>query len=233
MAKIIISGVSGGIGLAVVRYLLTSGEHCILGISRGNCPAVLAGFAPHDSLPGYEHRQMDITHAADIEKLAGHLSESGFRPDILINNAGMMLNKPFAQTGPDEFDQVIGVNLKAPFMLMQHLAPLMTHQGHIVNITSMGGVMGSAKFPGLSIYSASKGGLSILTEVLAEELKELGIHVNALALGSVQTEMLNEAFPGYKAPVTAEEMAEFIGNFALTGHRYFNGKVLPVAVSTP
>jgi NAD(P)-dependent dehydrogenase (short-subunit alcohol dehydrogenase family) len=104
---------------------------------------------------------------------------------------------------------------------------------HIVNIASMGGFQGSSKYPGLSCYSASKAALACLTECLAGEFTESGIKVNCLALGSVQTEMLEEAFPGYKAPVDAQEMAEFIADFALKGHKFFNGKILPVAVNNP
>jgi NAD(P)-dependent dehydrogenase (short-subunit alcohol dehydrogenase family) len=97
----------------------------------------------------------------------------------------------------------------------------------------MGGVQGSAKFPGLAAYSSSKAALANLSELLAEELKEKNIRVNCLALGAAQTEMLETAFPGYKAPVTAAEMAQWVGWFAINGHRFFNGKVLPVALSTP
>ena len=97
----------------------------------------------------------------------------------------------------------------------------------------MGGFQGSSKFPGLSAYSASKAALGNLTECLAEEFKEMGIAVNALALGAVKTEMLEEAFPGYVPPVNAQEMAGFMANFATSGHHFFNGKILPVSVSTP
>ena len=111
--------------------------------------------------------------------------------------------------------------------------PVFNEESHIVNISSIGGVQGSSKFSGLSLYSASKGAISILTECLAEELKESKISVNALALGAVQTEMLAEAFPGYKAPLSATEMAKYIYDFALTGNKYYNGKILPVSISTP
>jgi 3-oxoacyl-[acyl-carrier protein] reductase len=104
---------------------------------------------------------------------------------------------------------------------------------HVVNISSMGGINGSVKFSGLSAYSAAKGGLGILTECLAEEYRDSGISFNCLALGSVQTEMLEEAFPGYRAPLTAHEMARFIVDFAINGHKFFNGKILPVSISTP
>jgi NAD(P)-dependent dehydrogenase (short-subunit alcohol dehydrogenase family) len=97
----------------------------------------------------------------------------------------------------------------------------------------MGGFQGAAKFPGLSAYSSSKAALAGLTECLAEELKSKNISVNCLAIGAVQTEMLAKAFPGYKAPLKPNQMAEFICNFALTGHTYFNGKIIPVASTTP
>ena len=97
----------------------------------------------------------------------------------------------------------------------------------------MGGFQGSSKYRGLSYYSAAKAALSCLSECLAEEFREDGIIVNCLALGSVQTEMLEEAFPGYKAPVSAREMAELIADFAVKGSRFFNGKIIPVAFSNP
>ena len=109
----------------------------------------------------------------------------------------------------------------------------MGKEGHVVTVSSMGGVQGSMKFPGLSAYSSSKGAVITLTELLAEEYKETGPSFNVLALGAVQTEMLEEAFPGYQAPVTALEMATYIKDFALTGHKLYNGKLLQVSNSTP
>lgn len=97
----------------------------------------------------------------------------------------------------------------------------------------MGGVMGSVKFDGLSLYAATKGAVSILTESLAAEFAQQGVAVNALAFGAVDTDMLRTAFPNYKAPVTATEMGSFVADFALKGHKFFNGKVLPVSSSTP
>lgn len=155
--------------------------------------------------------------------------------DILINNAGTLLNKPLGAITDDEVYRVYNTNVFAVIKLIQSLLPYMgkTRLTHIVNISSMGGVQGSSKFPGLSVYSSSKAALAVLTECLAEELRSENIAVNCLALGAVQTEMLQQAFPDYKAPVTAAEMAGFVTNFALEGHRYFNGKILPVSLSTP
>jgi NAD(P)-dependent dehydrogenase (short-subunit alcohol dehydrogenase family) len=97
----------------------------------------------------------------------------------------------------------------------------------------MGGYQGSVKFKGLSLYSATKAAIASLTECLATEYTNKNIFFNCLALGAVQTEMLNEVFPGYIAPLSAKEMAGFISQFAINGYKYFNGKVLPVSVSTP
>jgi NAD(P)-dependent dehydrogenase (short-subunit alcohol dehydrogenase family) len=124
-------------------------------------------------------------------------------------------------------------NFIGPASVIRTVIPFMTNESHIVNISSMGGYQGSSKYPGLSYYSASKAALACLSECLAVEFTGSGIKVNCLALGAVQTEMLEEAFPGYKAPVTASEMAEYISWFALNGHKYFNGKIIPVAVNNP
>ncbi len=109
----------------------------------------------------------------------------------------------------------------------------MSKGSHVVTISSMGGIQGSSKFPGLAAYSSSKGAVITLSELLAEEYKEQGVAFNVLALGAVQTEMLQEAFPGYQAPIYPNEMADYIKDFALNGNRFFNGKVLEVSSSTP
>jgi len=109
----------------------------------------------------------------------------------------------------------------------------MKKDAHVVNISTMGGVQGSVKFPGLSAYSSSKAAVITLTELLAEEYKEKGPSFNVLALGAVQTEMLEEAFPGLEVPLSAKDMAEYIANFSLTGHKFYNGKLLQVSNSTP
>jgi short-subunit dehydrogenase len=155
--------------------------------------------------------------------------------DRLVNNAGLLIKKNFENFSIDESRKVFDMNYFAPEKLIRQCLPLLRNSSEpsIVNVTSMGAVQGSVKFPGMSVYSASKGALAILTECLAEELKTEGIKVNALALGAVQTEMLEEAFPGYKATTTAEEMGGFFKWFVLEGCKRFNGKMLPVSDSTP
>lgn len=153
--------------------------------------------------------------------------------DVLINVTGMLVNIDFIDFPNYEARKIMETNFFGPASAIRLIKPLMKAGSHIVNISSMGGYPGSSKYKGLSYYSSSKAALACLTECLAEEFKKSGIKVNCLALGSVQTEMLEKAFPGYKAPVSAAEMAGFISWFALNGQKVFNGKVLPVALSNP
>src|SRR5690606_20504642 len=143
------------------------------------------------------------------------------------------INKSFLDTSLAEFAQVLQTNLLGHINMIKHVAPLMKSGGHIVNIGSMGGFQGASKFPGLSAYSTSEGALATLTECLAEEFKEQGIKVNCLALGSSQPEMFEEAFPGVEAGTLAFEMGRYIADFAQNGHKYYKGKILPVANTTP
>jgi NAD(P)-dependent dehydrogenase (short-subunit alcohol dehydrogenase family) len=107
------------------------------------------------------------------------------------------------------------------------------HAAHIVNISAIGGFQGSVKFAGLAAYSTSKAAVCSFTELFAEEYKDTSIKMNCLCLGAAQTEMLEEAFPGYEAPVSAEKMAEYITDFALNADQWMNGKIIPVSLSTP
>ena len=226
MANVVITGASRGIGFELCR-LFSEGHHEIWALSRNIEPiekAKLKGVAP---------LAFDISKETDIALFQKKLETSGVLIDILIHNAGSLINKPFQDTAISDFESVYAVNVFGVARLTQAVLPLMDPKGHVVSISSMGGVQGTAKFPGLAAYSSSKGAVITLSEVLAEEFKETGPSFNVLALGAVQTEMLEEAFPGYKAPLSALEMAGYIMNFALEGHRWYNGKVLPVSKSTP
>lgn len=166
-------------------------------------------------------------------RLSPFLKERLGTIDILINNAGSLINKPFSETTEEDLGEMLQSNVISHFRMIQNTIPLMQAGSHIVNIGSMGGFQGSVKFPGLSAYSASKAALHTLTECLAFELAENGIKVNCLALGSAQTEMLEAAFPGYQSPIMAFEMGKYVADFARTGQKFFNGKIIPVAVTTP
>lgn len=225
MSNIIITGTSRGIGFELVKLLAREG-HQVLALSRNAQPCSDLGLDNVHSL------SFDLANTRDYEKVTEVLTQWD-SVEVLINNAGSLLNKPFKETTPEEFESVYKVNVFGVAELTRIVLPKMGKTGHVVTISSMGGVQGSAKFPGLSAYSSSKGAVITLTELWAEEFKETGPSFNVLALGAVQTEMLEEAFPGYKAPVTAEEMASYIKDFALTGHQLYNGKLLQVSNSTP
>lgn len=225
MANIIITGTSRGIGFEMVKLFAQEG-HQVLALSRNEKPV------KNLNLPNVHCFSFDLGDATDYEKLS-HFLKQWHVVDVLINNAGRLLNKPFSETTPEEFESVYKVNVFGVAEMTKTVLPMMGQEGHVLTVSSMGGVQGSMKFPGLSAYSSSKGAVITLTELLAEEYKETGPSFNVLALGAVQTEMLEEAFPGYKAPVTALEMATYIKDFALTGQKLYNGKLLQVSNSTP
>ncbi|GAA4316794.1 SDR family oxidoreductase [Pontixanthobacter gangjinensis] len=227
MKNIIITGTSRGIGLEMVSILSGMG-HNVLALSRNSEPVKKL------ALKNVNAFSFDITEEDSHLRTERFIEEHwDSKVDILVNNAGALLNKPFKETRTDEFRQVFEVNFFGVVSVTRRLLKFMNKDSHVVNISSMGGIQGSMKFAGLAAYSSSKGALLTLTELLAEEFKENGPSFNALALGAVQTEMLEEAFPGYQAPVTAKEMAEYIANFSLTGHKLYNAKILQVSNSTP
>mgnify|MGYP006158730907 CR=1 FL=1 len=153
---------------------------------------------------------------------------------VLINNSGYLYNGSIKDTSFEEIDKMVSINYTGPFKLVQLLLDnLKSGKAHIVNIGSMGGFQGSSKFPGLSLYSSSKAALANLSECWAEELKEFGIKSNCLALGAIDTEMLQEAFPRYKATISSSEIAVSIVDFALHYSRVINGKVIPLSENTP
>ncbi len=226
MKNIIITGTSRGIGFELAQ--LFAKNNCnVLALSRNSEPL------NNLNLKNITTLSVDLSSEKDLQKVTNFIKDNWKNVDILINNAGKLINKPFEKITSTDFLEVYKVNVFAVAELTKQLIPFLNKGSHVVNISSIGGVLGSVKFPGLVAYSSSKGALLTLTEVLAEEYKEQQISFNAIALGAVQTEMLEEAFPGYKAPVTAEEMADYIYNFSLTGNKFYNGKVLQVSSTTP
>ncbi len=225
MKNVIITGTSRGIGLEMALQFAAQG-HQVLAVSR-KIPSALAGIANIHCISA------DITNAAELNKVSDFIKKSWTHVDILVNNAGAIINKSFEDITATEFEYIYKVNVFAVASIIQICLPYLNNGSHVVTISSMGGIQGSMKFPGLAAYSSSKGAVITLSELLAEEYKELGISFNVIALGAVQTEMLDEAFPGYLAPVEPVEMAEYIVEFSQNGNKYFNGKVLQASSTTP
>ena len=224
MKNIIITGTSSGIGLELVKIYSKNG-YKVISLSRSDLPA--------KGLVGVEHMNFDISKKGSLVNLVNLVKNKYKKIDILINNAGKLINKSFKDLSKDDLYDIYDVNVFGVISLIQCLLPFFKKDSHVVNISSIGGISGSSKFPGLTAYSSSKGALNILTEVLAEEFKESGPKFNSLSLGSVNTPMLNKAFPGYKAQVNPNEMASFIFDFANNSSKVFNGKVIPVSSSNP
>lgn len=226
MKNIIITGCSRGIGFELVKYF-SNPQFQIIAIAR-NTETI-----SQLNMTNITPFKADITNDKDLKALMSYITDTWTHVDIVIHNAGKLLNKPFFKTTIDDFIEVYKVNVFAVAELTRMLIPFLKKGSHVVTISSMGAIQGSLKFAGLSAYTSSKGALITLTELLAEEYSKSGISFNVLALGAVQTEMLAEAFPTYKAPVNAEEMANYIGEFALKGNKHFNGKVIQVSSTTP
>ena len=227
--NVIVTGASKGIGRELVRIFAADERvNTVFALSRD------AGKLSKFKNPKIKALPFDLT-SGNFKMLVGKIKAHAATIDALVNNAGTLVNKAFEKISAEELRAVYESNVFGAFRLTQAMLPLLkrSKHAHVLNISSMGGFQGSAKFKGLSAYSSSKGALAILSECLAEELREKNISVNCLCLGAVQTEMLNKAFPGYKAPLNAKQMAGFIADFTMNGHRYFNGKILPVSLSTP
>ena len=234
--NVIITGASKGIGYQTALSMCDKGIENLILISRNklaleslekDCKSLNTSIKTHiiaKDLVELLASDKDFLKNLAIDKI-----------DILINNAGLLINKPFTEFTSVEGKRVFDVNFHVPAQLIALLTPYLikSETPHIVNISSVGGFQGSSKYSGLSYYSASKAALATLTECLAVEFSDTGIKTNCLALGAVQTEMLEEAFPGYKAPTTAKDMGAYIADFALNGFKYYNGQILPVRLGNP
>ena len=224
--NIVITGTSRGIGFELAKQFAENG-HQVLALSRNTAP-----------LSAVNHKNIkvlsvDISNAEDLNKVTDFIKSTWKKVDVLINNAGKLINKPFTEISSEDFLEVYKVNVFGVAEITKLMIPFLQKGSHVVTISSIGGIQGSLKFPGLAAYSSAKGAVITLSELLAEEYKEQQIAFNVLALGAVQTEMLEEAFPGYQAPISASEMADYIYNFSLTGNKFYNGKVLQVSSSNP
>ena len=230
---ILITGASSGIGYALARRFAINKDNKVIAMARNK--SLLDELAMHGSdgniiplkldLATYNyHGLLETLKKLDISKI-----------DVVIHNAGLLINKPFAELSGEEWETTYKVNVFGVAQLTRTLLPYLGggQPSHIVNISSIGGVNGSVKYPGLSAYSSSKGAICTLTECLAEELKGTNIFINCLALGSVQTEMLTKAFPNYSTSMQPGQISDFIHDFSLNGWKYFNGKILPVSTTNP
>ena len=222
----VITGGGQGFGLDIAKRFLNSGAKVIIWDIDEELLQSAVKEVNHSNL---SYNVIDVSNYSQIEKTVSEITTQS-KIDILINNAGILINKPFVELSKKEFISVYDVNFFGVIELIQGILPFFKSKSQIINISSIGGINGTNKFKGLSAYSSSKGALNILTEVLAEEFKETGPVINSLCLGSVQTKMIEQAFPGYKAQVQPKEMANFIYDFSQSGGKIFNGKIIPISL---
>ena len=232
--NVILTGASSGIGCEITKILALNSDFKVIIIARSQDKLISLKEECHRLNPSsqiitipFDLSNSDFTPL--IESIKTHISSVNY----LINNAGLLINKKIPETSYQDLFNTFNTNFFSVFKITQLLLPMFTNPAHIVNVGSMGGFQGSLKFAGLAAYCSSKAALASYTECIAEEYKNSGIKINCLALGSVQTEMLNNALPGYKANVSAIDMASYIVDFTLNAHKFYNGKVLPVATNTP
>jgi 3-oxoacyl-[acyl-carrier protein] reductase len=235
--NIIITGASRGIGYHTALQLSVNRENTVFALSRneeGLRKLVLA--SDNNIIPV----AVDITDEVSIKQAVALISERCSTVEILINNAGLLIKRNIEMLTLQDWKDVYAVNVFGVFVLTRQLLPLLRRgelsgdvHSHVVNISSMGGVQGSMKFDGLAAYSSSKGALITLTECLSNELREEGVRMNCIALGSVETEMFATAFPGLRAGGEVGTVSEWLAEFSVRGWRFFNGKTIPFSASTP
>ena len=238
--NIVITGASKGVGYYTALNLAKKRENKIFALSRD-----VAGLKRLSDSVDSENIitvPCDITDEKSIGESIQKIRETVLGIEVLINNAGLLIKKPFLELTSADWQAIYNVNVFGVVNITRALFPMLMEgsifrktnvRSHIVNISSMGGVQGSVKFNGLSAYSSSKSALIGISECLSEEYKTKGVYVNSIALGSVETEMFQKAFPGMKASAEVEEISAWLADFALNGFKFFNGKVIPVSNSTP
>jgi NAD(P)-dependent dehydrogenase (short-subunit alcohol dehydrogenase family) len=226
--RVVIVGASRGIGKALVENFAQREGFEVIALSR-NLEKMQTDFGVLSSVKCFE---FDLEN--DVRVQAEKLFSSNGKIDYLINNAGFLVNKPFEEITSQELQKSYQINLFGVFETVQAIIPFLNPENsHIVNISSMGGFQGSMKFAGLSAYSTSKAALCSFTELFSEEYKASTIAMNCLCLGSVQTEMLEEAFPGYQAPLNPKQVSEYISDFTINAYKFMKGKIIPLSLTNP
>jgi len=181
----VVTGASGGLGRAIAAELEKRGYE-VVGLSRSTGVDVS------------DEKQV-LAAFAGLERL-----------DALVNNAAVLINRPLVETTAQEWDQQLGSGLRAAFLCSREAFRRMRDGGSIVNISSLSGVAGAEKFPGMAAYVAAKSGLAGLTEAMAVEGRPLGIRVNAISPGAIDTPMLQQSgVPGRK--FQPAEVARIVG----------------------
>jgi NAD(P)-dependent dehydrogenase (short-subunit alcohol dehydrogenase family) len=231
----LVTGAARGIGLATARRFLAEGwKVALLDIEAELLHGAVAGIGdPGNTLALH----CDVSDAKAVASAMATMNDRFGRLDALVNNAGIAVFAPLLDTSDDDWTRILAVNLTGPFLCTKAAAPLMReHGGAIVNITSISAVRASTL---RSAYGTSKAGLAHLTKQLAVELASLGIRVNAVAPGPVDTAMAKQVHtPEIRAdyhdaiPLNRygleDELAEAIFFLCSERSSYITGQILAV-----
>ena len=223
----VVTGASRGIGLAIATRFAAAGARvaiCSRAADEGGAQrlAVAVEQIERAAPPGTTivWLRCDVAQFADARRLHAVVDKDLGVPDIIVNNAGTVVRARLDETSEAEWDAVIGANLKGTFNVTRVFLPQMRDRrsGRIINIASISGRQGTAR---LTAYCAAKHGVVGLTRALAEETREVGIQVNAICPGSVDTEMLaGSGFPPLMSPDDVAGVALWLATAApppLTG----------------
>lgn len=225
----IITGAGRGIGRAAALRFAREGTHIVL-FSR--TAAALSQVAREIEGEGHSVLSItgDVSSEEDVMSLFHRVIETYGCVDVLVNCAGIVAVKPFVDMDTATWDSVISVNLRGTYLCCREAFRVMTAQqsGVIINLSSLSGVKGVEKFPGLSAYNVSKAGVASLTEILAVEGKPHNIRVCAVSPGAVDTEMLRQAAPHLHASMTPDDMAEILLLLAGDSGRMLSGTNLEI-----
>ncbi|HLP11500.1 MAG TPA: SDR family oxidoreductase [Flavobacteriales bacterium] len=223
MKTVIITGAGKGIGFATTNHILDNfPSYKVIAISRNTHQLGLINNSNLQVIQGDLTSEMDnIISAIGNQKIDG-----------LLNNAGYIVKNDIDKLTYADFLDLYKTNVFVPFDLSRKLINNFNSNAHILNIGSMGGFENTSKFPGMILYSSSKAALHCLSQCLAVELIENKIKVNCLSIGAVETEMVKVAFPGFQPPINAQTMAEAVAWYLLYAHKFMNGQIIPLALSS-
>ena len=206
----LITGGGRGIGAATAEALARKGARVIV---ASRTEAELATTVMQLRAAGLSawSLKLDVADGAAVDAAFARIAAEQGRLDLLVNNAAILLSGPFAEMAMADWDQVLAINLRGAVLCARQAFRLMRERGGaIVNVSSLGGVPGTEKFPGYAAYTVSKFALTGLTEALAAEGREHNIRVNAVAPGAVDTAMLRQAAPHLRTRTGPADVAKVI-----------------------
>ena len=239
----LVTGAGRGIGAATARWLARHGHRVALGArTMSEVESVVREIEAEQGAGTSMALVLDVSDPKQVASAFDRIESQWGVVRVLVNNAAALIRGEVASMPLEDFERTMAVNVRGSFVCAQELFRRIarpeadkgteagaSERGCIVNLSSLGGIRGTTKFPGLCAYTTSKHAVVGLTESLAVEGKRLGIRVNCVAPGAVATRMLQEAAPFLKTSTRPEDIAEIIGYLCdPVRARSLNGAVIEV-----